>query len=270
MNAASRRLSDVLSFMVGCGSPGYERGGVSFRLSWSTALIFLALLVFGSCAVSNGSLPLPDLPGDDDGGIVQRQDGEPDRQHRGNRRGVSAADLRADLAAVQVTAVAPDVPGYDRDLFGSDWVATADGCDMRQQILRRDLRRETLDGCTVETGILNDPYTGSRIVFDRDDPMAVQIDHVFPLAAAWDAGAAAWDEDRRLAFANDPSNLLASDGPTNMSKSDSTPSEWLPPNSGYQCTYLHRYLNVADEYGLTITTEDAETTRRVGRGCRNR
>ena len=38
---------------------------------------------------------------------------------------------------------------------------------------------------------------------------AVQIDHIVPLALAWDLGARNWTDEMRVRFANDPANLLA-------------------------------------------------------------
>lgn len=150
-----------------------------------------------------------------------------------------AGPLRSELGQVEVVDELPDVDGYDRDArFGSDWT-TRDGCDTRDEILARDLTGVTRegDGCAVLTGTLRDPYTGERIGFDATaDPNAVQIDHVYPLAAAWDAGAADWTDDERVAFANDPRNLLAVDGRANASKGDSTPGEWMPHHVRHAAT----------------------------------
>ena len=256
-----------------------EGGSISVRLSWRGALVAMALsAVTGIAAWSGLTGWLPDLPSlpDGNGAPADRHDQDGNRDdgagnRAGNGSGTSARQLRADLAAVTVVDERPYVPGYDRDAaFGSDWATTPDGCDVRQQVLARDLTRETFDddGCTVLTGTLNDPYTGQRIQFTRDDALAVQIDHVYPLAAAWAAGASQWSDAKRLRFANDPRNLIAVDGPTNASKSDSTPGEWMPPNDAYACTYHHRFLTVAADYGLPITEADADEARTTAEeGC---
>jgi hypothetical protein len=121
-----------------------------------------------------------------------------------------------------LTFVMPiQMPPYDRDAFGDGW-ADADGdCqDTRQEILIRELDGEqlTADGCDVATGTLNDLYTGTTIQFRRgqDTSADVQIDHVIPLAYAWRAGAWEWTTEKREAFANDPAELRAVDGPTNI------------------------------------------------------
>jgi hypothetical protein len=47
------------------------------------------------------------------------------------------------------------------------------------------------NGCTVLTGTLLDPYTGSTIAFHRgaSTSNSVQIDHVVALSDAWQTGA---------------------------------------------------------------------------------
>jgi hypothetical protein len=183
--------------------------------------------------------------------------------HQRNVSRETGPAITRQLREVEVVRTEPFADGYERDDFGSDWKSTGDGCDMRQYILRRDLVHETLgsDGCTVETGVLHDPYTGIRIAFTHDDPMAVQIDHRYPLAAAWDYGASRWTDDQRLAFANDPRNLVAADGPANGAKSDNTISEWLPYNTAETCDYVRHYLKVALRYDLPISKADARTAR---------
>lgn len=44
--------------------------------------------------------------------------------------------------------------------------------------------------CVVLTGHLADPYTGRSISFRKTEAGRVQIDHIYPLARAWDLGAA--------------------------------------------------------------------------------
>jgi hypothetical protein len=51
----------------------------------------------------------------------------------------------------------------------------------------------------VATGILHDPYTNATIAFVRGNQTgaSVQIDHIVPLALAWDLGARNWNEETR-------------------------------------------------------------------------
>jgi hypothetical protein len=150
-------------------------------------------------------------------------------------------------------------PSYSRTQdFGKAWVdVDANGCKTRDDILIRDLSNEVIgSSCQVKSGVLKDPYTGITINFVRGvrTSLAVQIDHVIPLHLAWQLGAYKWSFGKRVTFANDPVNLIATDGPTNGSKSDSGPDEWLPPNSKYRCTYVIRFIRVAYLYRVGITS----------------
>ncbi len=164
-----------------------------------------------------------------------------------------------------------DVPEYQRkEQFGTAWTDnnTADvggtsgnKCETRQDILQRDLTDITFgpgDTCRVITGVLDDPYTGNTIPFTygRETSSDIQIDHVIPLSNAWKHGAAEWTQEQRVNFANDPLNLVASDGPANGSKSDQGPGTWMPPQEAVGCAYSDRFAEVAAKYSLTITQDD--------------
>ncbi|TDU24479.1 HNH endonuclease family protein [Arthrobacter sp. JUb115] len=130
------------------------------------------------------------------------------------------------LNEVTVKGRAPKT-GYDRAEFGKGWKdPDRNGCDARNDILSRDLVDVTYKPatrpCVVLSGTFDDPYTGKTIEFKRGQgtSTSVQIDHVVALSDSWQKGAQRWDAEIRLEFANDPLNLLASDGPTNASKGD--------------------------------------------------
>jgi hypothetical protein len=82
-------------------------------------------------------------------------------------------------------------------------------------------------------------------------------------------GADRWDRQKRIDFANDQlRNLIAVSGKANTGKSDKGPAEWLvPDNPAFRCTYMARYLQVADHYALPITKADANAIRRGAQGC---
>src|SRR6202008_1211834 len=111
---------------------------------------------------------------------------------------------------------------YRRAAYGDAWDDDNDGalghngCDTRDDILNRDLVDKTyvsIKRCpdAVATGTLHDPYTNTTVAFQRGAKVgeSVQIDHIVPLAYAWDMGAYNWPFPERLRFANDPANLLA-------------------------------------------------------------
>lgn len=165
----------------------------------------------------------------------------------------------AALAGVPVKGRAPKT-GYSRDQFGPAWSdVDRNGCDTRNDVLARDLSRDVVKpgthGCVVQSGTLADPYSGRTIAFQRGQTTssAVQIDHVVALSDAWQKGAQGWSAARRLAFANDPLNLLAVDGPLNMAKGDGDAATWLPPNRAYRCAYVARQVAVKLDYGVWMT-----------------
>ena len=177
------------------------------------------------------------------------------------------------LATLEVKGRAPRT-GYDRTNFGQAWADTdRNGCDTRNDILRRDLRHVTLkagtNGCLVLKGTLADPYTGATIAFVRGQgtSTAVQVDHVVALSDAWQKGAQQWSTARRTAFANDPLNLLAVDGPTNSRKGDGDAATWLPPRKAVRCSYVARQVAVKKSYGLWVTSAERDAVIRVLSGC---
>ncbi|HEX5872666.1 MAG TPA: DUF1524 domain-containing protein, partial [Longimicrobium sp.] len=179
------------------------------------------------------------------------------------------------LATIPVKGRAPKT-GYSRDQFGQAWAdADRNGCDTRNDMLRRDLTDLALKpgtrDCVVLSGILNDPYTATLINFLRGTSTSpdVQIDHVVALSDAWQKGAQQLTEAQRLSFANDPLNLLAVDGPTNQQKSDGDAATWLPPNKSYRCDYVARQISVKSSYGLWVTRAEHDAMARVLAECRD-
>lgn len=166
------------------------------------------------------------------------------------------------------------VPRYSRDEFGQRWAdVDRNGCDTRNDILRRDLRslqmKTSSPNCVVVGGILDDPYTGRTIDFHKGEASSdqVQIDHVVALANAWSSGAWQWDAPRRQEFANDPTNLLAVDGNANQDKGASRADQWLPPNARYRCAYVQRQIVVKTSWGLGVTTREKKAMKAVLDHC---
>lgn len=184
--------------------------------------------------------------------------------------GVSVA---AALVELDVKGRAPQTE-YDRDAFGKEWAdIDRNGCDTRNDILRRDLFaveiRAGTYGCLVEGGTLNDPYSGRQLPFERgwDTSILVQIDHVVSLSNAWQSGAQFWRPRLRERFANDPLNLLAVDGPLNAQKSDGDAATWLPPDRSYWCKFVSRQVAVKAKYGLSVTPPERGAIVRVLARC---
>jgi hypothetical protein len=169
---------------------------------------------------------------------------------------------------------------YRRDAFGEAWDDDNDapggrnGCDTRNDILARDLLDQTftdIKRCphAVATGTLHDPYTNAVVAFMRGNQIgaSVQIDHLVPLALAWDMGARNWSDVMRLRFANDPANLLAVAGAANQDKGDSEPAEWMPPNAAFHCQYAVQFAEVLRGYALSIDEASAAVLRNGAATC---
>ncbi|MDH2443044.1 HNH endonuclease family protein [Amnibacterium sp. CER49] len=182
----------------------------------------------------------------------------------------SAGTALALLATLPVRGKAP-LTGYDRVRdFGAAWLdVDRNGCDTRDDVLRRDLTRIRATGCRVRSGVLADPYTKRVIDFVRGarTSEAVQIDHVVPLAAAWRTGAQRLSQAQRERLANDPIELFAVDGPTNQAKGDADAASWLPPNRAFRCTYVAHQVAVKAAYALWVTPAERDAMQQVLAHC---
>ncbi|MDT5085484.1 MAG: hypothetical protein QOJ61_2527 [Mycobacterium sp.] len=201
-------------------------------------------------------------------------------------RFVAAADVPTVAPGVDVLAGVAEIPqrirgnDYRRAAFGDSWTddnaapGGHNGCDTRNDILDRDLVDKTyvsISRCpnAVATGTLHDPYTSETINLVRGNQTgaAVQIDHLVPLAYAWDQGARNWTDEMRVRFANDPANLLAVDGPINEDKSDGEPAVWMPPNHAFWCQYAVQFVAVMRGYGLPVDAPSVPVLRDAAGTC---
>ena len=184
-----------------------------------------------------------------------------------------AGTALAALADLKVQQRGPST-GYARSKFGSALTdIDGNGCDQRNDILRRDLTRKTLqagsNGCTVVTGTLLDPYTGRTLSYQQapDQPTRVQIDHVVSLGDAWLKGARNWTATRRAEFNADPLNLLAVGANVTAGKRASDAVRWLPEATTYRCAYVARQVAVKHAYGIWVTSAERTVMARILTGC---
>lgn len=162
--------------------------------------------------------------------------------------------------------------GYSRSSFSHWRDPDRNGCDARNDILKRDLMniefKEDTNECKILSGILNDPYSGSSITFTLGKS-EVDIDHVVALSHAWQVGAFQWSDTKRLEFANDPTNLLAVSARLNRQKGDGDAATWLPPAKSYRCAYVSRQVVVKVKYGLWVTAPEKARIQKVLETCPN-
>lgn len=167
--------------------------------------------------------------------------------------------------SLQVVPQRVTILGYERDCtagkgcsFGPPWSDnTHDRLGHNGRDTRTDMLMASRDG--------DDPYTGKPLPSLRAQQ---HVDHIYPLAAAWDFGAWQWSAEKRTLFANDTSlNLVVVSGYVNVDKGDSTPAEWLPPWRGAHCWYAYRYMTVAIHYDLPVSQADRRALKRAIRTC---
>ncbi len=256
----------------------------------SVSRLFIALLAsaglllsLGACSAMGGA-PSTDAPSapssssqsqqavSDDGSADDKPSVPPETSDDATKAVEAGSALDA-LGKLPVKGRAPKT-GYARDQFGAAWSdVDHNGCDTRNDILNRDLTDKTYKAnthdCVVASGVLNDPYTATRIDFTRgqDTSTAVQIDHVVALSNAWQTGAQQLSEQTRTQFANDPYNLLAVDGPANQQKSDGDAATWLPANKGFRCEYVARQIGVKQKYALWVTQAEHDAMANVLASC---
>ncbi|KUM90968.1 HNH endonuclease family protein [Streptomyces pseudovenezuelae] len=165
---------------------------------------------------------------------------------------VSAATARTYLASL--TVATENRTGYDRDLFPT-WITISGTCNTREYILKRDGTNVVTDSaCASTSGSWYSPYDGATWTAASD----LDIDHLVPLAEAWDSGASAWTTARRQSFANDVTRpqLLAVTDNVNQSKGDQDPATWMPSLTSYRCTYVRAWVQVKYYYGLSVDSAE--------------
>ncbi|MEU0271883.1 HNH endonuclease family protein [Streptomyces sp. NPDC006307] len=171
-----------------------------------------------------------------------------------------AADTLPLGAAVAQLPVADESrAGYTRDKF-KHWNSGAnpsDGCNTRNEVLLAEaIEPPTVaGGCRLSGGTWFSYYDGKEVT----GASGLDIDHMVPLAEAWDSGASAWTAARREAFANDlgaDTSLVAVTAQQNRQKADQDPREWMPLSHDVHCQYAAEWT--ATKLRWNLATDPAE------------
>lgn len=175
-----------------------------------------------------------------------------------------------DALGTLAVKVAESGSDYDRARFASSW-GDIKGCDARNRVLARDLDQAVIDkdNCTVLSGVLTtNHFGGEQVFFTRGTSTSgdIHIEHLVSVSDAWRKGARYISQGEREAFYNDPLNLLAVDGPTNIEKGNKDAASWLPATS-YRCRYVARQIAVKQKYNLWITPAEKQAIERTLSTC---
>lgn len=184
----------------------------------------------------------------------------------------SADAAAASVVTVRFRAAIQNLPvrsetraGYDRDKFRL-WIdANGDCQDTRDEVLDAE-SRVAVSGCDIQRGTWVSYY--DRVVVR--DSSALDIDHLVPLAEAWDSGAKRWNADTRKRYANDLGDartLVAVTASTNRSKGDRDPADWLPQYS--KCKYVRQWVAVKTRWSLSVNRAEKRVLVHRAQGCRN-
>lgn len=98
------------------------------------------------------------------------------------------------------------------------------------------------------------------------------MDHLVPLAEAFDSGASGWTAAERQAYANDlddPRALLAVSATTNRAKGDKDPTTWMPPAEAHHCEYMANWTAIKMRWGLSVDPAEANALAQIGATCSN-
>ncbi|WP_405191681.1 HNH endonuclease family protein [Streptomyces anulatus] len=166
------------------------------------------------------------------------------------------------VGLVQVTE--EDRTGYTRSSF-KHWNSgenATDGCNTRAEVLLAEaVVAPTVEaGCKLTGGTWISYYDGQEVT----SAGSLDIDHMVPLAEAWDSGASAWTAARREAYANDQGahvSLVAVTARSNRQKSDQDPADWMPPSPDAECRYVGEWVSTKLRWQLTADDRELEALK---------
>ncbi|SDY03531.1 Protein of unknown function [Micromonospora pattaloongensis] len=184
-----------------------------------------------------------------------------------------AAPARAATVTMSLPTAVSNLPvatevrtGYNRDLF-PHWIdADGDGCNTRYEVLIAEAvtAPSVGSGCSLSGGRWYSYYDRAYWTATSD----LDIDHMVPLAEAWDSGARNWTTSRRQSYANDLGDgraLIAVTDNVNQAKGDQDPASWLPTYD--KCRYVGEWVAVKTRWRLSVDTAEKNVLTSYANSC---
>lgn len=148
---------------------------------------------------------------------------------------------------------------FDEDFDG-------DCQNTRHEILvatsRAPVRFTNPRNCEARTGEWFDEYTGKTFTVAAQ----IDLDHIIPLRYAHNQGGDRWPPNKKVAFANDPMNLILTERSEIRRKGERGPTRYLPREE-YQCDYVRQWLAIAEKYDLRLANGDRNRITVILRDC---
>lgn len=146
--------------------------------------------------------------------------------------------------------------GYDRDAVFGGWLYSG-GMSTRERVLAAE---------RLADGSWHSAYDNVAVA----DASKLDIDHLVPLAEAWESGGYAWTAATWRRFGNDlddPRSLIAVTASTNRSKGAGDPADWLPPRMQYRCRYAADWVAVKTRWELSVDRREQAAIEALIDGC---
>lgn len=158
--------------------------------------------------------------------------------------------------------------GYVRTKF-RHWIdEDHDSCNTRAEVLIDEAIEppEVEAGCRLSGGRWYSYYDDQYV----DVATALDVDHLVPLAEAWDSGAYDWTPAQRQDYANDlrePWHLVAVTARSNRQKADQDPSTWQPPYEPARCRYAAEWTAIKLRWSLSIDRAEQQALTALAEAC---
>ncbi|MGW6502984.1 HNH endonuclease family protein [Nonomuraea angiospora] len=170
------------------------------------------------------------------------------------------------VAALPVAAERRE--GYQRTLFRHWTDQDRDGCNTRAEVLLDEAVTppQVGPGCQLSGGSWYSYYDDQTV----NDPARLDVDHLVPLAEAFDSGAYDWSAAQRQDYANDldePWHLVAVTARSNRQKADQDPSTWQPPYEPARCRYAAEWTAIKIRWDLSIDPAEQQALTELGIAC---